>query len=244
MSRTLVWDLPVRLAHWLLALLFLGAFGLATLSPDDAKTFPLHAVLGLTAVFLVALRLIWGFVGTRYARFRSFQLRPGALVDHFWNAQEPTAGHNPATSWFALLLFAGLAGLGVTGFRIARGDERLADLHEVLAWSVLGLVALHLAGLLVHYLRTRENLAVSMIDGQRAVAAAVPIRSERPGAAFLLIALVGVFGALVASGYEVGARRVTLPLIGTQLSFAELEEGLPTADEDFESEDEGPRHQD
>jgi cytochrome b561 len=107
---------------------------------------------------------------------------------------------------------------------MARGDGRLGELHEVLAWSVLALVALHLAGLFVHFLRTRENLAATMVTGERWVPAEAAIPSERHGAAMVLVALVGAFGALVASGFDVAARRLTLPLIGTQLTIGEAAE--------------------
>jgi cytochrome b len=234
MKKVLIWDLPVRVVHWLLAASFLGAFAIATIGSDDSPTFPLHALLGLVAGFLVVLRLVWGFVGTRYARFAAFELRPAALARYLRGALARRAagggaGHNPATSWFVIALFVGLAGLGLTGLAMARGSETFEELHEVLAWSVLVLVAVHVAGVLVHVARTRENIVASMVVGTRAVPALAAIRSPRRGAALLLVALVAGFGALLASGYDAGARRVTLPLIGTALTIgeAEGEEGAP-----------------
>ena len=255
MTRALIWDLPVRLMHWLLAASFLAAFAVATLTSDDSSTFPLHALFGLVAGFLVVLRLVWGFVGTRYARFTALDLRPAALARYLRGAltRRTTGGgvgHNPATSWFVVALFAGLAGLGLTGLAMARGSETFEDVHEVLAWSVLVLVAVHVAGVLLHVARTRENIVASMVTGKRTAPALVAIRSPRRGAALLLMALVAGFGALLASGYDAGARSVTLPLLGTPLVIGEAEEegateggaraiGGGSAQDEEDDEDEG-----
>jgi hypothetical protein len=67
-SRALVWDLPVRLFHWLFAGGFIAAAIIALVLGDDSLLFPFHAIIGLVLVFLVVLRVIWGFIGSRYAR--------------------------------------------------------------------------------------------------------------------------------------------------------------------------------
>ena len=65
MSRILVWDLPTRLFHWLLAAGFAAAFAIAILASDEHPLFPIHALPGLVLAFMVVLRVLWGFVGTR-----------------------------------------------------------------------------------------------------------------------------------------------------------------------------------
>lgn len=222
MKQILVWDFPVRISHALLALLFAGAFGLATLAPERSTLFTLHAAFGLVAIFVVFLRVVWAFVGPRTAR--GFDLRPAALLAHLKGGAARPAGHNPGTSWFALAMGAALVALGHTGYRLGRGDERPGEVHETLAWVAAGLVVLHLAGLLVHRLRHGENLATSMATGRRAGEAAHAIPSARPiaGAAFLL--LVAAWGAVVARGTDRGARRVTFPLTGEPLAIGETEE--------------------
>lgn len=228
MKKILVWDLPVRVMHWLLAVLVLGAFALASLASDESVVFALHAIAGLIALFVVALRSVWGLVGTRWARFRAWPLRPSALVRYLRGvfsdrASEAGVGHNPATSWFALAVFVGIAGLGVTGFLAARGNEAAEEVHELLAWSVIGLVALHVAGVLLHVARRRENLVAAMITGRRAGAEADRIPSARAGVASFFLVLVLVFGALLLSGLDVRQRRLVLPLIGTPLALGESE---------------------
>src|SRR5574337_939589 len=94
----LVWDLPVRIFHWLLALSFLGAYVTA-----DAKSLrDVHVVLGYTVVVLIAFRLVWALIGSRYARLSSFAYGPRAVLDYlrslFTSAPKHYIGHNPAGS--------------------------------------------------------------------------------------------------------------------------------------------------
>ncbi len=230
MKRILVWDAPVRMAHAVLAVLFPGALALATLTSDESESFAWHAIAGLTALFVVLLRVVWGFVGTRYARFGAFPLRPGALLGYLRGvlAGRPEGsgvGHNAATSWFALALFAGIAGLGVTGFLAGRGSEGAEEVHEILAWSVFGLVAVHVAGVLLHVVRKRENLIAGMIDGRKQGSEADAIPAPRTAAAVVAAGLVIGFGALLASGFDAPSRRLTLPLIDSVLTLGDVEDG-------------------
>ena len=71
-NRILVWDLPTRAFHWLLAAAFVGTIGIALVANDDSPLFQTHMLLGLIAVFLLVLRMKWGVVDTLYARFGSF----------------------------------------------------------------------------------------------------------------------------------------------------------------------------
>jgi cytochrome b len=251
MNKILIWDLPVRMLHWLLAAAVLGAFALANLASDESVAFAWHAVLGLIAILLIGARLVWGAVGTRYARFSSFPFRPAALVKYLGGVfgrrpPETRAGHNPATSWFAAALFVGVAGLGVTGFLMGRGNEAVEEIHEALAWTVIGLVAVHVAGTLLHLVRTRENLVASMITGRKSGDAREAIPSARAGAAAVLLGLVAVPGALLVSGFDAASRQLTLPLAGIVLTIGETEvegggpgtagEEAPGAERDDEAE--------
>lgn len=229
MRRILVWDLPVRLAHWLLAALVLGAFALANLTSDESVAFAWHAIAGLLAVFVVVLRIGWGLLGTRYARFGDFSFRPEALVRYLRGVFSPGTdgsgvGHNPATSWFAIALFAGIVGLGLTGFLTARGSKSAKEVHEVLAWSVIALVAVHVVGILLHMVRRRENVIASMVTGRKSGPEAAGIPSSRVGSAGLLVAGVVAFGALLLSGFDAGTRRLTLPFVGSTLTIGDTDE--------------------
>ncbi|GMU67138.1 MAG: hypothetical protein AMXMBFR36_34120 [Acidobacteriota bacterium] len=237
MKRILVWDAPVRLAHGVLAVLVLGAFALATLTSDESVTFSWHAIAGLVAVVVVLLRILWGFFGTRYARFGDFPLRPSALVGYLRGVVSGRpdgsgVGHNAATSWFALATFAGIVGLGVTGFLAGRGSEGAEEVHEVLAWSVIGLVAVHVAGVLLHVARKRENLLAGMIDGRKVGSEADAIPGPRAATAVVSAALVIAFAAALVSGFDAPSRRLKLPLVGTVVALgeAEAEGGRETTD--------------
>ena len=74
-QRILVWDIPTRVFHWLLALSFAGAY----LTAESERYRDIHVVLGYTLLGLIGFRLLWGFFGTRYAQFRSFLFSPGLM---------------------------------------------------------------------------------------------------------------------------------------------------------------------
>jgi cytochrome b len=236
MQKILAWDLPIRLLHWLLALSFGGAFLLAVTTSDEGALFPYHAVLGLTALFLVAVRLVWGVIGTRHARFSAFALRPSKLFRYFASAlSEPvdrTAGHNPATSYFAVLLLACILGLGVTGISLSRGSESAEEIHEALAWLAGALVLVHLAGIFWHTIRHRENVSAAMISGRKLADPAERLTSHRAGTALLIAALAVVWISSLLAGYEPGTRTLRLPVSGLILTLGEAEEDHDRREED------------
>lgn len=242
MTRALVWDLPVRLLHWLLALGFGGALLLASLADDGGRIFPLHAIFGLVAVLVVLLRIAWGFIGSRPARFTSFDLRLSSLRRYAGAVAtgqlEPTRGHNPATAWFALALFAVLLATGASGLANARGIEAAGELHEVLPWVAAALVALHLAGLALHTIRHRENVADAMIRGTARVEPSYATRTQSGGVAIALLLVVGAAGAALFSAWNPAAGSIDLPF-GVDLQIGENqseEDGRRAAENEEEHE--------
>lgn len=230
MSRIAAYDLPTRIFHWALAGSFLGALALATLTSDEGDAFPLHAMLGLVAVALVVLRLFWGFVGSRYARFSSFELRPGALVAYLRGVvgagpATHRVAHNAASSWFALAAFACVLGLGATGVAMARGRESAKELHEALAWTLLGLVGAHVAGVVAHSLRAKENLPGAMITGARLGAPDEAIPSTRRWSAAALVLVGAAWVLVLRAGYDPVSRQLRLPLLDAPLQIGEAPEG-------------------
>ena len=168
-KRVFVWDLPVRLFHWSLALSFAGAF----ITAESERYRDVHVVLGYTVLGLVAFRLLWAFVGTRYARLSSFAFGPRAVIAYVKSllAFRPLhyIGHNPAGSWVIYLLV--LLGLvtGASGYATYNdiGGEWLEDLHEAVANAMLLLVFVHVAGVIVSSLLHRENLVKAMLTGYK-----------------------------------------------------------------------------
>jgi cytochrome b len=168
-SKILVWDLPTRAFHWLLALAFVGAFA----TSDSERLRDWHVLFGYTMAALVAFRVVWGVIGTRYARFSSFAFGPKSVLAYLKSllTTEPQhhLGHNPAGSWaiyalLALVLFA--AGTGYAAYSDV-GGHGMEELHEGMANALMAMVGVHLAGVLVSSLLHRENLARAMVTGYR-----------------------------------------------------------------------------
>lgn len=245
MKRILVWDVPVRLFHWLLAGSFLGAFVIANVVDDESSLFTAHMWLGGIAAFMVLLRLVWGLVGTRYARFSSFDIRPRAVLGYFKGVftgkGDTHAGHNPATALAALAMFAIILGLAITGANMATGGEVVEEIHEMLAWAMILIVGVHVAGIVLHTIRKREAIALAMVDGRKEAdpSAAIPRTHALAGVAFL--ALTGLWAGGLYDGYDAASHTVTLPVLGKTIQLGEDEEheGGGEADEhEEEHEDE------
>jgi cytochrome b len=165
--RVLVWDVPTRVFHWLLVVSFAGAF----LTAESERYRDIHVVLGYTLLGLIAFRLAWGFIGSRYAQFRSFLFRPGVIIAYIASLlrAKPAhyVGHNPAGSVSVYLLLGLGIAVGITGVAIFQdlGGDVLEELHEAVAFGMLTVVVLHLVGVLASSLMHRENLVRSMITG-------------------------------------------------------------------------------
>ena len=193
-SKILVWDAPVRVSHWLMALSFFGAY----LSAESERWRLLHVTLGYTLGGLVAFRVLWGLIGTRHARFGNFVRGPAALRSYLGGLlkgrPDPHVGHNPAGAVaIVLLLLLGVAVvLSGWGNYEQVGGERLEELHEVAANSMLAVVAVHVVGVLVASWLHHENLVRAMVTGyKRGVAGQAIPWSWRPLAGLLLAAVLG-----------------------------------------------------
>jgi len=189
-SRILVWDAPTRVFHWALALSFVGAF----VTADSERLRDVHVVLGYTVFGLIAFRLIWGVLGTRYARFTSFAFGPRDVVTYLKSLltlrPQHFLGHNPAGSIaiYALLALGLLTGLTGYAHYNELGGEWLEDLHEGLANAMLAVVFVHIAGVIVSSLLHRENLARAMVTGYKTGDPGGAIRGARWIVAALLVA--------------------------------------------------------
>jgi cytochrome b len=191
-ERILVWDLPTRLFHWLLAATFAGAW----LTADSERWIDAHTTLGYSFAGLIAFRLLWGFIGTRYARFSSFVAGPRPVLRYLGSIlkakPERHVGHNPAGGWAVL----GLLGLGavtaLTGYLNFNdyGGHWLEELHEGAASAMLGLVLVHIAAVALSSLIHRENLVRAMVTGLKHGLRSEAIRRPQWIAAGALVAMV------------------------------------------------------
>ncbi len=177
-----VWDPLVRVFHWTLVV----AFTIAYLTEDDLLT--VHVWAGYTVLGLVVFRILWGFVGPRYARFSSFVTSPGTALAYARDVLRGTArrylGHNPAGGLMIMILLVLLLLISLTGLAVYGAEEHagplagfmagrehwedfLEETHEVLSNLTVLLVFVHIAGVLVESMVHRENLVRAMIDGRK-----------------------------------------------------------------------------
>jgi cytochrome b len=194
-QRILVWDVPTRVFHWLLAASFAGAF----LTGDSERLRSLHVALGYTMLGLLAFRLLWGLVGTRYARFSSFVFGPRRVLSYVKSlltfSPQHYVGHNPAGSWaiFALFALGLLTGLSGYAYYDEFAGDWLGEVHEALANAFLAVVIVHIAGVVVSSFVHRENLARAMLSGYKYGPPGAGIRYRHRVVAVALVAALGAW---------------------------------------------------
>jgi cytochrome b len=164
-----VWDPFVRGFHWSVAGLFVVAYA----TGDGVEWLHLAAGYGIAA--LVALRIVWGFVGSRHARFSDFVRGRRAVHAYLRDMLRLKArrhlGHNPAGGAMTVALLTMLSAVALTGHLMTTdafwGAEWMEEVHEALVHATLALIALHVLGVLFASLEHGENLIRGMIDGKK-----------------------------------------------------------------------------
>ena len=168
-QEILVWDMPVRVFHWLLVICFSGAW----LTSESERLAMIHYAFGYTACLLVLIRLVWGVIGTRYARFSQFLKSPKVIFEHFMamlrGHPHHDVGHNPAGGlvMFALMLLILL--IGFTGYLTVKEffGNFASEVHEAVASLVLGLVIVHIIAAIGMSVIEKQNLVRSMVTGKK-----------------------------------------------------------------------------
>jgi len=176
-----VWDPVVRFFHWSLV----SAFLIAYITEEDLLT--VHTWAGYLIAGLLVIRIIWGFIGTHYARFSDFIYSPSTIIQFLKNTLSLRAkrylGHNPAGGAMVILLIISLLLTTTSGILLLGAEEQagpvaywftraggfwgkaLEELHEFFANFTLLLVFIHIAGVIVESLIHKENLASAMLNG-------------------------------------------------------------------------------
>lgn len=190
----LVWDLPVRVFHWLMVLSFAGAY----LTAESERWRLLHVTLGYTMAGLVGFRIVWGLLGSRHAKFSSFVRGPAAVARYVRSLvdgrPEHHVGHNPAGALAILALLGLTLAIGASGWGVYNdvGGEWIEDLHEGAANAMLAVIGVHIVAVLVSSWLHRENLVGSMVSGRKAGRPEDGVRSAwRSVAALMLVAVLG-----------------------------------------------------
>jgi len=192
--KVLIWDAPVRVFHWLMVLSFAGAY----LTAESERWRLVHVTLGYTMAGLVAFRVLWGFVGTRHARFSSFVRGPAAAASYLRGLargrSEQVAGHNPAGALAIVALLAMTVVVTAAGWVTYNdvGGEWLEELHEGAANVMLTIVGVHIAGVLLGSWLHRDNLVGAMLTGRKLARPEDAVRSAwRSVAVLMLVAVAG-----------------------------------------------------
>ena len=209
-----VWDLPLRLFHWALAVLVVVAVVTQNIGGNAMEW---HFRAGYAVLALIAFRILWGLVGTRYARFSSFLYGPAAVVNYLRSGTGKQgrllAGHSPlgALSVFALLgvlLAQALSGLfanddiaydgPMVKFISKEMSDRITWFHtEVSALLIYVLVALHVLAIVFYLVGKRRNLVKPMITGDAEFEADVPAASDSWKTRLLALVLLSACAAAV-----------------------------------------------
>jgi cytochrome b len=125
-----VWDIAIRVFHWTLV----GCYALAFISSENIRK--LHVFFGYSVLFLVLFRILYGFVGSKYARFSDFLYRPAQIADYLKGLligrPKHYIGHNPAGGFMIVILLLSLLSLTLTGLKAygVKGHGPLAK-HEI-----------------------------------------------------------------------------------------------------------------
>lgn len=176
-----IWDLPIRLFHWLLVALIAFSWWSA-----ENERIDLHIWSGIAVLTLLVFRILWGFFGSSTARFSSFVRGPASVKRYLRDPNDWRGiGHTPlgALSVVALLFVTSLqVALGLiisdedgihqgpltnlVGFDTSEGAR---DLHDTLFNVLLALIALHVAAILYYRLVRKKRLVRPMITGRGAI---------------------------------------------------------------------------
>lgn len=166
-----VWDPVVRFAHWLLVAAVTGAW----ITRHTGGMW--HEMLGYAALAIVVVRLMWGFIGSRPARFDDFVRGPRETLDYARQMcrgrEKRHPGHNPLGGWMIVALLLTVMTITISGWLYTTdrfwGVAWMETLHGVSTDVLFALIALHVASVLYASFRYRENLVIAMMHGRRQV---------------------------------------------------------------------------
>jgi cytochrome b len=178
-----VWDLPTRLFHWTLAILV--AFSWWS-GEQGYGWMPWHFWSGYAVLTLLIYRLMWGFVGSRTARFSDFVKGPREGLHHLTALLRPgktdDVGHNPMGGWMVVALLVLLLVQTVTGLFAEdvnmnagplylvvseKASRQLGDIHEIVSKLVLIAIILHVLAVIAYLVLKRDNLIGPMFSGKK-----------------------------------------------------------------------------
>ena len=149
--KMMSWDSPVFVSHWLTAISFCGA----VLTQDGERFRQVHVTMGYTMLGVVAFRIIWGFIGSKYARFSTMTSRFTKVREHiqmlFCDKNQAIRGLQAIGFSAAYLLIIFILLVSITGYLTFNeiGPEIVSDIHEFVANLLIGLVIIHVGAILL-----------------------------------------------------------------------------------------------
>jgi cytochrome b len=221
-EKRLVWDLPLRVFHWLLVVSIAASWYTAenggeylTWGEDVISYTQIHFWLGYWALGMISFRILWGFVGPKHARFTSFLAGPGKIISYgrtvFQRNTVPSVGHNPLGGWMVVLMLLMIGAQAATGLFLIDNTEiypaiyhpsveaatatTLGRFHHLNFNVLLWIISLHVLAIAFYALYKRQNLVGPMFSGHK-VAASIPEREAIAGSQLLKALIV----ALVCAG--------------------------------------------
>jgi cytochrome b len=210
-----VWDVPVRVFHWVLAALILTSWVTSEIG-GNAMTY--HMWSGYAILTLVAFRIIWGFIGSEHARFGAILHGPRAMIGYasglFGSSSRYYLGHNPLGGVSVILMLASVLLQASTGLfatddiategplthLVSSATSSLATtIHRWNFWILTALIAIHVAAALFYLIVKRENLIGSMFTGRKRVPAEGDFADGRMMSTWVAVAVVVVVAGGVAA---------------------------------------------
>ena len=211
-KQYLIWDLPIRIFHWLLVVALAGAW---YTSEQGSEMIDYHMQIGYFILGLVVFRIVWGIVGTKHAKFSQFFPTPSRIKDYFTSPDEKsensTPGHNPLGSlaifaMLALIALQAISGLFIDDDVFSSGpyyetvdkeiEKIMSFLHHNMFDALLYIIGLHLIAIGYYALRKKRNLVKPMITGKKdaeSVSADDAIPHSKLILAVIVTILVGLF---------------------------------------------------
>ncbi len=180
-----VWDWPVRVVHWAMVLLLIGLIITGKLGADWLEW---HMRFGQAMLALVVFRVIWGFVGSRNARFSVVPVRSVACVRYtrsLFGSHEVHATHNPLGGWMVVLLLVALLAQALMGLftnddilwggpfseRVTKDtSDAISAVHRRFWWVVVALSSIHIGAVLAYLALLKDNLIMPMVTGHKQLA--------------------------------------------------------------------------
>lgn len=218
-GSTQIWDLPLRLFHWLLVALIAFSWW-----SGENHEMDWHRRSGYCILALLLFRLWWGFTGSRTARFGQFVRGPGAVLAYAktlgTRSRHAADGHNPLGGWSVVAMLVALAAMVIAGLFSVDVDgiesgpladyisfdlgRTAAEVHETVFNVILALVALHVIAVIFYLSFKRHNLVGPMITGRKATSESEAVEEARwsPVLALAGIVIAGAVAWAASKGFR------------------------------------------